>query len=102
MALKALHLEHYRNFSDQRFEFKDLTAVIGHNGTGKSNLLEALRLLSVGKSFKTGRLDDAISWDKPYLRLQARDENSEKREIEFFYGQPFDTAKPRIRQLTVN
>lgn len=97
-----LRLEHFRSFTDSLFTFESKTALIGNNGAGKSNLIEALRLLSVGKSFKTSRLDDAIMFEQPYFRLTEKFTGSDLREVSFFYGVPYPAMPNRERALKVN
>lgn len=47
MILKALEVENYRNIPAARFEpGRELTVICGKNGQGKTNLLEAVWLLS--------------------------------------------------------
>lgn len=48
MKLKTLYIEDYKNIKKQTFDFSDNTgyiALIGLNGSGKSNLLEAISLI---------------------------------------------------------
>ena len=50
MILKALEVENYRNIPAARFEpGRELTVICGKNGQGKTNLLEAVWLLTGGK-----------------------------------------------------
>lgn len=102
MSLSKLELESFRNFSQAKLRFTPPTAIIGANGVGKSNLLEAIRLLSVGKSFKTNRLDEAIRFDQLYFRLAGSWKADDKQEIEFFYGRQFADSPLKERRLTVN
>jgi DNA replication and repair protein RecF len=46
-----------------------LTVIVGRNGQGKSSLLEAAYLLATGRSFRTRRMDELISWDGGPLRV---------------------------------
>lgn len=47
MEILELKLQNFRNFTSKKIIFdKSLTAVIGKNGSGKSNILEAVGLLS--------------------------------------------------------
>src|ERR1700752_486509 len=48
MALKRLWARNYRSLLDVSLEPTHLTVVIGENGTGKTNLYRARRLLSRG------------------------------------------------------
>jgi DNA replication and repair protein RecF len=54
-----------------------ITAVVGENGTGKTNLLEALYFALTGRSFRTGDRRDLIPFGAPVARAEAwvTDEN---------------------------
>jgi predicted ATPase len=43
--LKQLHLQNFKNFRDETLELGPLTLLVGANASGKSNVLDALRLL---------------------------------------------------------
>ncbi len=61
MYLKTLHLRNFRNYSDQAVEFSAAkTILVGNNAQGKSNLLEAVELMSSLKSHRTSRDRDLI------------------------------------------
>jgi DNA replication and repair protein RecF len=101
MKVQSLELEHFRSFRRARFSFGAKTVVIGRNGAGKSNLVEAIRLLSVGKSIKTSRLDEVISFEQPYFRLTLTRSNSENQEVVLFYGIQFEQSQAKERRLQV-
>ena len=47
MQLKNLHLVNFRSFSDEQIWFeKNLTVLVGENNGGKSNIIDAIRLIS--------------------------------------------------------
>ena len=51
MKLLSLYIKEYKNIKEQTFDFSKnngLIALIGENGSGKSNLLEALSLIFAG------------------------------------------------------
>lgn len=53
MRLDSLSLQHFRTYRERRFAFDpQLTIIIGANGTGKTNLLEAVYTLLQGQSFR--------------------------------------------------
>ncbi|MEI0608094.1 DNA replication and repair protein RecF [Brachyspira pulli] len=57
MILKELTLRSFRNYNESIFEFSDkINVLYGHNGSGKTNILEAIYMLGNGVSFRT-RLD---------------------------------------------
>ena len=61
MYLKTLHLRNFRNYPDQKVEFSAAkTILVGNNAQGKSNLLEAVELMSSLRSHRTSRDRDLI------------------------------------------
>ncbi len=53
MFLKSLTLQHFRSYTKASFVFeKEIILIIGPNTAGKSNIIEAIYLLSIGKSFR--------------------------------------------------
>ena len=54
MEVHALHLKDFRNYSDETVEFlPGLNVIVGNNGHGKTNLLEAVHFLSAQGSHRT-------------------------------------------------
>ncbi len=65
MILSDLSLFQFRNAVDCTVSFSpQLNVMIGHNGQGKTNLVEAIHLLSTSKSFRTARSKELIAWGK--------------------------------------
>lgn len=61
MRISHLHLTDFRNYKKKSVEFfPDTTLLIGPNGIGKSNVLEAVFLLSKGQSFKAQESSEMI------------------------------------------
>ncbi len=61
MYLKSLHIRNFRNYSEQQVTFSAAkTILVGNNAQGKSNLLEAVELLSALRSHRTSRDRDLI------------------------------------------
>lgn len=74
MKLCKLQLENFRNRSSYSLSLPPdcaCTVISGDNGRGKTNILEAIYMLSIGRSFRTNNPDDLITWDGEYFRLQA-------------------------------
>lgn len=52
MILKSLSLLNYKNFDSKSFIFNDkINCIVGNNGIGKTNVLDAIFHLSFGKSY---------------------------------------------------
>lgn len=94
----ALTLENFRNFTEKGLAFTERTFITGSNGAGKSTVLEAIRILSVGKSFRTSRTEEVIRFDHQYCRLVARIQGDQ--ELELFYGSQFESVTLKERRLT--
>lgn len=72
MIIKTLRLLNFRNYSDETFSFGPrLNIIQGGNAQGKTNLLEAIYLLSTGKSFRTAHLNELIMQGKAFFQLEA-------------------------------
>ena len=70
--LKNFKLWSVRNLA--YFELEDLSQInliIGSNGTGKTSILEAIYLLSLGRSFRTKLFKKIITHGKTYLTVQG-------------------------------
>lgn len=84
MRLATLELEGFRNFAHARLELGDgFTVLWGHNGAGKTNIIEAIYLLATLRSFRTNdlgalvgrdtaRAQVVVSGHDPYLDLPTR------------------------------
>lgn len=87
MYLKELYIDNYRNLCKQKIEFVDgVNILYGLNAQGKSNLLESIRLLSVGKSFRNSKNNELIRFGEEYFYLKAivvEEDDERKIEISF-------------------
>ena len=64
MLLELLEANNFRNLHGKIECGSHLNILYGDNGHGKTNWLEAIYLLATTKSFKTNRLQEAISFDE--------------------------------------
>lgn len=72
MWLQNLVLRNFRNYAQIQAAFCPTVNVIhGDNGQGKTNLLEAIHLISTGRSFRTKRLSDLIRSGSTYFYIEA-------------------------------
>ncbi len=61
MILHSISTAGFRSLSDSTLEFHpEVNLVLGENGQGKTNLLEAIYLLSTTKSFRTTKLEHLV------------------------------------------
>lgn len=63
MYIKTLSLYQFRNLRDSQYSFPPgVVCIIGDNGQGKTNLIEAISLLSLTRSFRTSSIQELIRW----------------------------------------
>ena len=73
--LRRIRLKNFRNFGSIDLTFEEgVSHIIGRNGLGKTNTLEAIHMLSTGRSFRTSNLKEAILHGRPIsiLKLSLR------------------------------
>jgi DNA replication and repair protein RecF len=72
MELKYLRVHHFRNLASVSLDLDPrFNLFSGRNGQGKTNLLEAVYLLSALKSFRTARNQELLAWDQPEAVVEA-------------------------------
>jgi len=73
MIINNLVLKNYRNYLEERFEFINGTNIlIGDNGEGKTNVLEAIYMASIGRSFRTNREVEVVKFNEEFGAYQIR------------------------------
>lgn len=76
MQLRELTLQQFRSYSKRTFLFtKNTTVFLGPNAIGKTNILEAIYLLSTGKSFRADRDSEMIHWSEEVGRVSGKISN---------------------------
>ena len=94
MELRKLYLENFRNFNRFESDFKKTNIIIGPNASGKSNLLEAIYLLSTGRSFKTRLNKELVAFGKTFSRIAGRIKSLDKEAgIEIFLNLDLKTKE---------
>ena len=70
--LKQLNLTNFRNYSTLELNFDHRpTILVSNNAAGKSNLLEAIYLLSITKSLRAETEDELIKEGQEFLRVEG-------------------------------
>ncbi|MDR6225361.1 DNA replication/repair protein RecF [Desmospora profundinema] len=73
MHVERLELRQFRNIEALRLDCpEELHLFVGPNAQGKTNILESLYLLSIGKSHRTRKDKEMVRWDGDAARIQAR------------------------------
>ncbi len=66
MILERVAADHFRNLAEAEVEFHPQSNIlVGRNGQGKTNLLEAIYFLATTKSFRTSRLASMFRFAEP-------------------------------------
>ena len=95
MYLTDLFLKNFRNYEDLELNFnKNLNIFIGNNAQGKTNILEAIYLLSTGNSHRTNIISEMVNWQKDKFYIKANlHKKDQKIKIEFLV----EKRKKRIK-----
>jgi len=87
MFLSTLELKNFRNHKEIKLTFeKNIILIIGDNGLGKTNLLEAIYFVSSAKSHRTNSQDEMIRWGSDYALIRANTGSRAKGIIDFYKG----------------
>jgi len=91
MILKSLSLLNYKNFDSKSFIFNDkINCIVGNNGIGKTNVLDAIYHLSFGKSYFNPVATQNIKHDEDFFVINGdynKDDKTEKIAISLKRGQ---------------
>lgn len=79
MRLSSLSLQQFRSYPAHQMEFgtENVHVLVGPNGVGKTNILEAISLLSLTKSCQKADEMDIIAWGNDYYRISAQIQSDE-------------------------
>lgn len=72
MYIKDLKINNFRSYNNLEIDFENtINILVGDNAQGKTNLLEAIYFLALGKSLRNYLKDDLIQWNKQYFYLKG-------------------------------
>lgn len=79
MWIKELELNNFRNYENKKINFKKhINIFYGENAQGKTNIIEALFLGSMGKSFRTNNEKELIKFNKENFLIEINYEKSDR------------------------
>lgn len=96
MQLLTLHLENFRNYESLDLDLSkhQVTALIGSNAQGKTNLLESIAFLALGKSFRTRHSMETLGWERPHGRIRGTIvHDKRKTDLEVFFQRDPEVKK---------
>ena len=72
MHIERLALTDYRNYASLELSFSPkINVLIGENAQGKTNIMEAIYVLSMAKSHRTSNDRELIRWDQEYGKIEG-------------------------------
>jgi DNA replication and repair protein RecF len=81
MILKSLSLLNYKNFDSKTFTFNNkINCFVGNNGVGKTNVLDAIYLLSFGKSYFNPISSQNIKHEESFFVVNGEYEKTKRTE----------------------
>src|SRR5690606_17280770 len=91
MILKSLSLINYKNFDSKSFVFNEkINCIVGNNGIGKTNVLDAIYHLSFGKSYFNPVATQNIKHDEDFFVISGdyhKEDTTEKIVVSLKRGQ---------------
>jgi DNA replication and repair protein RecF len=95
MTLSEITLHHFRSYEEARFAFsRQVTIISGPNGSGKTNILEAIYTLCAGKSFRDS--DGSLTqFEAPWWRVEGQVDEV-RRDVRF------DPSRLPSKQLVID
>lgn len=72
MNIKNVVCEQFRNIQHQQIQFASpISVFVGDNGQGKTNILEAIYVLALSKSFRTSKDKEMIAWNAQWSAVRG-------------------------------
>jgi len=102
MHIKSLNLQNFRSWEKYHLDFNDITILIGPNGIGKTNIIEAIYLLATGRSWRTGRENEVILWNQDFSRIIAQINAQDKKSLEMILQRLATLKFPQRKMIKIN
>lgn len=102
MRINSIKLTNFRNWTDYSLDFKDVTILIGKNGVGKTNLMEAVWFLSTGKSWRTNKDSEAVNWESDLALIEGKIKGVKDTKINLAIQRNPTKERPSPKILKIN
>ena len=100
MFLKELLIQNFRNYKEINFKFDSkLIFIIGDNGAGKTNVIEAINHFSTFKSFRDNSDEELVNWESDYFYLKSK---IFKEQEEYIFEIGFSKNINKKRKIKIN
>lgn len=95
MYIKKIILNNFRNYDNLDIDFHEkINLFTGNNAQGKTNLLESIYIMSLGKSFRTNKDSEMINFNEDYGKAKSISiKDNRELEVEIIYGKEGKTIK---------
>ncbi len=99
MYLEKFSLNNYRNYESLSKNFSaQINLLTGANAQGKTNLLEAIYYLAIGKAYRSVRDPQLMKWEQPFFRINGEIINKMGQcSIDVFFR-----AEPLTKEIKIN
>ena len=79
MLITNLKIKNFRNYEELNLNFdKKINIFYGNNAQGKTNIIEAIFLCAIGKSFRTSKDKELIKFNENFLNIEINYEKSDR------------------------
>lgn len=104
MYIKNIKLENFRNYNYQEIDFfEKINNIFGCNAQGKTNILEAIFVCSLGKSFRTNIDKELINIEKDFSKVEILFKNKnrvEKIKLELKEKKEFYINEIKVKKIS--
>ena len=79
MYIENIKLSNFRNYTKQEVNFdKNINIFYGNNAQGKTNIIEAIYLCAIGKSYRTSKEKEVIKINEEYSKIEVNYSKSDR------------------------
>ena len=89
MRITKIEASGIRNYRSLNISFnKGINALYGRNGSGKTNIVEIIDYVTIGKSFKADSDEELINFEEEFAKVKIEYDRKQKNEIKIIlYGE---------------
>ena len=108
LSLASIRLHNFRNYEQLSLEdLGKLSIIVGNNAVGKTNIIEAIQLLTDLSSFRTSTPQELIKWGETKACIESRVESDNRSidlslKIEDGSRQYYFNGNPRNKKTLIN
>ena len=101
MWINKIKINNFRNYKNQEIELNNKTNIIyGENAQGKTNIIEAIFLCSIGKSFRTNKDKELINFNEENCSVEIDFQKSDRDGINIGERKSIFVNKIKIKKLS--